>query len=96
MTVLGRYRIHPGELLRLDLGRRIGLYCGRGRMLVTAGPEGRDHEMRPGDSLVCGGLVLVEGDGEVLVQRERVLFWRRGRERIELVHPRFSFSGETA
>lgn len=86
-VILGRFALQRGELLRLDLGRQVGLQCHRGRMLVTTGGSGRDHELRPGDSLQCGkGLVLVEGPGELLVKRDTGLFWP-GRERIELITP---------
>jgi hypothetical protein len=84
-TLLGRFSLHAGELLRLDLGRRIGLRCGRGRLWVTAGGEGRDHELCDGQHLDCaGGVILVEGEGELLVERARARSWLPGREHIEL------------
>jgi hypothetical protein len=85
LTILGRFLLYPGELLRLDLGRRVGLRCGDGRLLVTASRDGSDHELHEGDRIECDGLVLVEGAGELLVDRMRRLPWAFGRERIELI-----------
>lgn len=85
MAILGRFLLQPGELLRLDLGRRVGLHCGDGRLLVTASRDGSDHELHEGERIECGGLVLVEGAGELLVDRMRRLPWMFRRERIELI-----------
>mgnify|MGYP001377281689 CR=1 FL=1 len=95
MGTIGRFFLYPGELLRLDLGSRIDLHCGRGRLWITVGREGRDHELHMGERLACaGGLVLVEGEGEVLVERARTPGWLSGRERIELFGMKQSGNGE--
>jgi hypothetical protein len=95
MDIIGRFSLYPGELLRLDLGSRIGLRCGRGRLWVTAGREGRDHELHDGQHLDCDrGLILVEGEGELLVERARLLPWLPGRERIELFGSKQTGNGE--
>jgi hypothetical protein len=85
MVTLGRFLLHSGELLRLDLGGRISLHCGSGRLLVTASSDRSDHELQCGERLDCGGLVLVEGAGELRVDRLRKLHWPFGRECIELI-----------
>jgi hypothetical protein len=85
MATIGRFFLYRGELLRLNLAGKVGLHCSRGRMLVTASHESRDHELYPGDRLSCGGLVLVEGEGELIVERSGLPRWLAGSGEIELI-----------
>lgn len=85
-NILGRFLLHPGELLRLDLDCRHDLRCDQGRLWVTAGQEGLDHELLAGHSVPCGrGMILVEGEGELLVERVAVWPWLAGQPRIRLI-----------
>lgn len=94
MCTLGRFLLYPGELLRLDLGTSVGLRCDSGRLLVTASRGRGDHELRRGERVECEGLVLVEGPGELRVDRACRLPWPFSRERIELIGIRPDFNGE--
>jgi hypothetical protein len=97
-SIIGRFLLYPGELLRLKLPGKLGLRCDCGRMLLTAGREGRDHELYKGDRVVCGGLVLVEGEGELVVEhrlRGRLLFWLTGSGEIEMIGLRSNRMAQT-
>jgi hypothetical protein len=94
-AIIGRFLLYPGELLRLKLAGKVGLRCDRGRMLVTAGREGRDHELHKGDRMACGGLVLVEGEGELVVERSRLLSWLTSQGEIETIGLRSDLMAQT-
>lgn len=59
-----RFLLYPGEVLRLDGRRPLAVRCEQGRLWVTAGRDGIDHDLGPGQRALCRyGRILIEGDG---------------------------------
>lgn len=64
-----RFLLYPGEVLRLDGRRPLAVRCERGRLWVTAGRDGIDHDLGPGQrALGLEGRILIEGDGVAAIE----------------------------
>lgn len=64
-----RFLLYAGEVLRLDGRQPLAVRCERGRLWVTAGGEGIDHDLAPGQRALCvAGRILIEGDGVAAIE----------------------------
>ena len=70
MVTYARILLYPGEVLRLDSRERMGVGCEQGRLWVTAGTQGIDHDLQAGQQATgLNGRILIEGNGVVAIVR---------------------------
>lgn len=71
MLTYARFLLYPGEVLRLDSTSTLRVCCESGRLWLTAGGEGIDHDLTADDfAEVPGGRLLIEGDGMAVLRIE--------------------------
>ena len=64
IVTYARFLLYPGEVLRVDGRERLAIRCEQGRIWLTAGVEGIDHYLSPGEQAICdSGRILIEGQG---------------------------------
>jgi len=68
MVTYGRFLLYAGEVLRADACKPLRVWCEQGRVWLTAGAEGIDHQLAGGEGQDCPpGRLLIEGNGVVRV-----------------------------
>lgn len=71
MLTYARFLLYQGEVLCLDSPRSLRVCCESGRLWLTAGDEGIDHDLGAGhDAEVPGGRLLIEGEGVAVLRLE--------------------------
>lgn len=86
MLTYARFLLYPGEVLRLDCIRPLRVCCEAGRLWLTAGVEGIDHDLGAGHfAEVPGGRLLIEGEGDVVLRLEAPHRLDRAVSRLQLV-----------
>jgi len=87
MLTYARFLLYPGEVLRLDSTSTLRVCCESGRLWLTAGGEGIDHDLAADDfAEVPGGRLLIEGDGMAVLRIEAPPRLRRAVTQLQLSH----------
>jgi hypothetical protein len=92
MLTYARFLLYPGEVLRLDSIRTLRVCCESGRLWLTAGGEGIDHELGAGHfAELPSGRLLIEGEGVAVLRVEGAHRFQPAISRLQLsqsvIHP---------
>jgi hypothetical protein len=86
MLTYARFLLYPGEVLCLDSTRTLRVCCESGRLWLTAGGEGIDHDLGVDHfAEVPGGRLLIEGEGVAVLRVEAPHRCRRAVSRLQLL-----------
>lgn len=86
MLTYARFLLYPGEVLCLDSSRMLRIRCESGRLWLTAGGEGIDHDLGVGHCVeVSGGRLLIEGEGIAVLCVEAPHRFLRAISRLQLL-----------